>query len=68
MTVSSSPFRSRKFVVTLVLLAIGAWFEIQGDLSQNMLDLLRWIGGLYLGANVGQKGVELVKGKQGGQE
>lgn len=49
---------SRKFIVTLLILAIGvvmAWFD---HLSQALVDLLKWTGGLYFGFNVSQKAAE----------
>ena len=56
----TSRFASRKFLVTLLVLAIGVGMELAGELSAQLVDLLKWGTGLYFGFNVGQKSVEWV--------
>ena len=57
--------QSRKFVVTLLILALGSLFAWFGKLSPELVELFTWIGGLYLGFNVSQKASEWAVNKMG---
>lgn len=49
---------SRKWMLILLMLAIGVGMELAGKLSPGLIDLMKWLGGIYCGFNVTQKGVE----------
>jgi hypothetical protein len=53
--------KSRKFLLTLLILAIGVLTNHFDQLTPQLLNLLLTILGLYHTANVGQKAVEAAK-------
>jgi len=59
----SSRYSSRKFLFCLLLVAVATGMEYLGKLSPTLAGLLQWIGGIYCGFNVAQKGVEWISTK-----
>ena len=56
-------YGSRKFLLALLVIAIGTamtWFNL---LTPQLVDLLKWTTGLYCGFNVTQKATEWVADK-----
>jgi len=53
-------YQSRKFILALLMLAIGTTLTYFGMLTELLVDLLKWTGGLYFGFNVSQKAAEWV--------
>ena len=58
-----SSFQSRKFLLSLLILALGGFFNWFNHLTPEIVDLMKWVVGLYLGFNVTQKGVAAVTTK-----
>lgn len=56
-------FQSRKFLLCLLILALGGVFNWLNRLTPEMVELMKWLAGLYLGFNVTQKGVEQIATK-----
>ena len=57
---TDSRYASRKFVIALLMLVIGVGMTYLGMLTPQLVDLLKWTGGLYFGFNVTQKAAEWV--------
>lgn len=63
---AESKFSSRKFSLALLVILIGTALTVWGKLtSEHLVDLLKWITGMYLGFNVTQKASEWIAGKLG---
>ena len=56
-------FQSRKFLLCLLVVGLGGAFSWVGKLTPELVELMKWVAGLYLGFNVTQKGVEQVASK-----
>lgn len=60
---TDSKFASRKFLITmLVLSGVLAAVVTKTTIDPELASLIKWIAGLYFGANIGQK---YVQGSQG---
>lgn len=55
---AESRYASRKWLFVLLLVAVAVGMELAGKLTPTLADFLKWIGALYCGFNVAQKGVE----------
>lgn len=53
-------YKSRKFLLVLLVIAIGVALQLVAKLSPLLVDLLKWAMGLYFTANVGQKGKDML--------
>ena len=62
-----SRYASRKFLLVLLVLVLGTALAVTGHLTPLLVDLMKWITGLYLGFNVSQKAAEWVANKVGTQ-
>lgn len=48
-------FASRKWILALLVLLGGTALSLAGKLDPLLVELAKWIVGLYFAANVGQK-------------
>ncbi len=53
-------YASRKFLMALLVIAIGTAMNWFGKLSPELVEILKWTFGLYCGFNVSQKAAEWV--------
>lgn len=60
---AASRFASRKWLLALLVVAVGVGMELAGKLSPQLVGLLQWVVGLYSGFNVTQKAAEWVATK-----
>lgn len=56
-------YGSRKFLLTLLVIAIGVAMTFLNLLTPALVELLKWVSGLYMGFNVSQKAAEWVSTK-----
>ena len=61
---SDSKFGSRKFVIAILMLAIGVGTTFMGLLTPQLVELVKWTGGLYFGFNVSQRAAEFFAPKK----
>ena len=60
----ASRYASRKFLLTVAVLVVGAIYRETGALSQELwVDLTKWTLGLYFGANVGTWLTDAIRSK-----
>lgn len=60
----ASRYASRKFILTVAVLAVAAIYRETGAISPELwVDLTKWTLGLYFGANVGTWLVDAFKAK-----
>lgn len=52
---SESRYASRKFLLVLIAIFGGAALQLMGKLDPLLVELVKWVLGLYFAANVGQK-------------
>lgn len=60
---ADSRYASRKFVLVVGIVALGTVLHIFGHLGDQLVDLMKWVTGLYLGFNVAQKAGEWITSK-----
>ena len=56
-------YGSRKFLLALLVITIGVVMTYLDMLSPQLVDLMKWVVGLYCGFNVTQKASEWVSTK-----
>jgi hypothetical protein len=56
-------FASRKFLLTLLVVAIAVGMNWLGKLSPELVEVLKWSLGLYCGFNVTQRAAEWIAQK-----
>lgn len=60
----TSRFASRKFILAVLVIVIGVAMTLEGKFSgDHLVDLLKWIAGLYFGFNVTAKASEWLASK-----
>ena len=60
-------YASRKFILALLVILFGVALTIWGKMtSEHLVDLMKWISGMYFGLNVTEKATSLLtpKGSQ----
>lgn len=60
---NAARYASRKFILALLVLAVAAWANWAEMLTPQLVDVLKWVAGLYFGFNVTQKAGEWVAAK-----
>lgn len=56
-------YGSRKFLLALLVIGIGTGMSYVGLLEPQLVDLFKWVTGLYYGFNVTQKASEWISVK-----
>lgn len=53
-------YSSRKFLLVLLVIAVGVGLQLESKLTPLIVDLLKWSLSIYCTANVGQKAKDML--------